>query len=52
MYINYLMDHISTIHPTTTLAPVAFAMTTLPNFLSMSFVAKGLDGLRCHLVWR
>jgi len=23
-----------------------------PNFMSMSVVAKWLDGLRCHLVWR
>jgi len=23
-----------------------------PNFLPMSAVAKRLDGLRCHLVWR
>ena len=24
----------------------------LPNFRLMSIVAKRLDGLRCHLVWR
>jgi len=25
---------------------------TAPNFRPMSVVAKRLDGLRCHLVWR
>ena len=25
---------------------------TAPNFWSISGVAKWLDGLRCHLVWR
>jgi len=25
---------------------------TAPNFRPMSVVAKCLDGLRCHLVWR
>jgi len=25
---------------------------TAPNFRPMSIVAKQLDGLRCHLVWR
>jgi len=25
---------------------------TAPNFWPMSVVAKRLDGLRCHLVWR
>ena len=25
---------------------------TAPNFRTMSIVAKELDGLRCHLVWR
>ena len=27
-------------------------MGIAPNFRPMSFVAKWLDGLRCHLVWR
>ena len=25
---------------------------TAPNFRSMHVVAKRLDGLRCHLVWK
>jgi len=25
---------------------------TAPNFRPISLVAKWLDGLRCHLVWR
>ena len=27
-------------------------MGTAPNFRSMFVVAKCVDGLRCHLVWR
>jgi len=27
-------------------------MGSAPNFRPMSVVAKRLDGLRCHLVWR
>jgi len=26
--------------------------TQLPNFRPMSVVAKRLDGLRCHLIWK
>ena len=33
-------------------APLPLKLGTAPNFRPMSVVAKQLDGLRCHLVWR
>ena len=34
------------------LAPLPKEAEPFPNFWPISVVAKWLDGLRCHLVWR